>query len=54
MSVSLKRYACTPENWLEVCVIGFMGFILWCPDDLLNEPCDAKRHLAAVTIVASW
>jgi hypothetical protein len=54
MSVSLKRYACTPENWLEVGVIGLMGFILWIPDNLLSDPCDVKRHAAAVTIVASW
>ena len=54
MSVSLKRYACTPENWLEIWVIGFMGFILWFPDHLLADPCEVKRHLAAVTIVASW
>ena len=54
MSVSLKRYACTPENWLEILVIALMGFILWIPDDLLPNPCDVKRHLAAIAIVASW
>ena len=54
MSVSLKRYACTPENWLEIWVIGLMGFILWIPDSQLSDPCAVKRHLAAVAIVMSW
>lgn len=54
MSVSLKRYLFTPENWLEILVIVLMAVILWIPDERLSEACSVKRHLAAVAVVASW
>lgn len=54
MSVSLKRYMFTPENWIEGLLIGLVGVILWIPDDSFEEPCSLKRHLAAISLVLSW
>ena len=54
MSVSLKRYIFTPENWIEGLLIVFVGVILWVPDSALNDPCNLKRHLAAIALVLSW
>ena len=54
MSVSLKRYFVSPENWLELAMIAIVGVIMWVPDSAFNNPCGIKRHLAAVAIILSW
>ncbi|TRY61746.1 hypothetical protein TCAL_09528 [Tigriopus californicus] len=54
MSASLKRYLVSPENWLEMVMIGLVAFILWVPDALLANPCEIKRHLSAIAIILSW
>ena len=54
MSVSLKRYIFTPENWLEGLLIILVGIILWVPDAQLEDPCQLKRHFAAISLVLSW
>lgn len=54
MSVSLKRYLFTPENWLEGFMIVLVAIILWVPDSQFESPCNLKRHLAAIAIVLSW
>ncbi len=50
MTVSLKRYIFSPENWLELTVIILIFIILFHKDG--SE--DLKRHLSAVAIVFSW
>lgn len=54
MSASLKRYLVTPENWLEMIMIGLVAFILWIPDSFLVDPCGIKRHFSAIAIILSW
>ncbi|CAB4060170.1 unnamed protein product [Lepeophtheirus salmonis] len=54
LGVSLKRYIFTPENWLEVSMITLVCVILFVPDSYFLEPCETKRHLAAITILLSW
>ncbi len=54
MSVSLKRYIFTPENWLEGLLIVLVGTILWIPDSSFASPCETKRHFAAISLVLSW
>ena len=54
MSVSLKRYIFTPENWIEGLLIILVGIILWVPDSNFDEPCKLKRHFAAISLVLSW
>lgn len=54
MTGSLKRYLVSPENWLEMIMIALVGVILWAPDESMEEPCEVKRHLAAVAIILSW
>ena len=54
MSVSLKRYIFTPENWLEGLLIILVGIILWVPDAQFEDPCQLKRHFAAISLVLSW
>ena len=49
VTVSLKRYLLSPENWLEVTVIILILIILF---DHGSE--ELKRHLSAVAIVFSW
>lgn len=52
VSVSLKRYLVSPENWLEVSMIVMIGLILSL--DGSDYSTDLKRHLSAITIVLSW
>jgi hypothetical protein len=54
MSASLKRYLVSAENWLEMVMIGLVGFIMWYPDDRMENNCSVKRHLAAVALVLRW
>jgi hypothetical protein len=54
LSVSLKRYIFTPENWIEGLMIVLVGVILWVPDTYFEDPCMLKRHLAAISLVLSW
>ncbi len=51
MAASLKRYLLSPENWLEMVMIGIAGGILWSGD---RENCSMGRNAAAVAIVLSW
>ncbi len=51
MTGSLKRYLCSPENWLEMAMIALVAFVLWAPD---SEDCSVKRHLSAVSLVLAW
>ncbi len=56
MTGSLKRYLCSPENWLEMAMIALVGTVLWWPDSALgwSEDCVVKRHLSAVSIMLAW
>ena len=54
MMVSLKRYVFGAENWLEIATIVLVGVILYVPDSRFEDPCETKRHLAAIAIVLSW
>ena len=54
MMVSLKRYVFGVENWLEVATLLLVAVILFIPDENFEDPCETKRHLAAVAIVLSW
>merc|ERR1712156_351223 len=54
MSVSLKRYVFTPENWIEALLIVLVAIILWIPDVAFGTPCHTKRHFAAISLVLSW
>ena len=54
LSVSLKRYIFTLENWLEIFMIILAAIILFVPDEKFANPCDVKRHLAAISILLSW
>jgi len=60
MTVSLKRYILSPENWLEMSVILLVLFIIFHPDYSVKEeesenlPWDLKRHMASIAIVISW
>ena len=53
MTVSLRRYALDPENWLEITTIVLISVILLHPNDETNYN-ELKRHLSAVCIVFSW
>ena len=50
VTVSLKRYIFSPENWMEVSMIILITIIIAAPDDYY----DMKRHLSAISIVLSW
>ncbi len=50
MTVSLKRYLLSPENWLEVSVIVLIMVVIYGEDGSQ----DLKRHLSAIAIVFSW
>lgn len=53
ITVSLRRYIFSPENWIEVSSIVIIGVILFHQDD--EESFNAlKRHLSAIVIVLSW
>jgi hypothetical protein len=54
MSASFKRYLVSAENWLEMVMIGLVGFIMWYPDDRMENNYSVKRHLAAVALVLRW
>eukprot|EP00092_Neocalanus_flemingeri_P024278 GFUD01026328.1.p1 GENE.GFUD01026328.1~~GFUD01026328.1.p1 ORF type:complete len:1070 (+),score=218.12 GFUD01026328.1:113-3322(+) len=54
MMVSLKRYVFGAENWLELITISLVGILLYVPDSSFEDPCETKRHLAAIAIVLSW
>ena len=49
VTVSLKRYLFSPENWIEVSMILCISIILFAPASY-----DLKRHLCAISIVLSW
>ncbi|XP_059093898.1 transient receptor potential channel pyrexia-like [Tigriopus californicus] len=51
VSVSLKRYICSPENWIEVAMISLIGFILFLGDE---HHYNLKRHFSAIVLVLSW
>ena len=50
VTVSLRRYLLSPENWIEVTTIILIGIILFHND----EDKALKRHLSAIAIVLSW
>ena len=49
VTVSLKRYLFSPENWIEVSMILCIAIILFAPVSY-----NLKRHLSAISIVLSW
>eukprot|EP00095_Tigriopus_kingsejongensis_P004014 snap_masked-scaffold5_size1054832-processed-gene-0.1 protein:Tk04014 transcript:snap_masked-scaffold5_size1054832-processed-gene-0.1-mRNA-1 annotation:"transient receptor potential cation channel protein painless" len=51
VSVSLKRYIVSPENWIEVSMIILIGFILFWNDTALDG---LNRHFSAIVLVLSW
>ena len=53
VTVSLRRYILSPENWIEVTTIILIGIILFHKDDLEDSK-TLKRHLSAIAIVLSW
>ena len=52
VTVSIKRYILSPENWLEVSTIILVSIILFHSD--AGSGIELKRHMAAVAIVLSW
>ena len=53
VTVSLRRYLLSPENWIEVTTIIIIGIILFHKEDP-EEDNILKRHLSAIAIVLSW
>ena len=51
MSVSLRRYVFTLENWIEIAMVAFVSVLLLVPDQGHNE---LKRHLAGLSLLLSW
>ena len=51
VTVSLKRYVLSPENWIEVTVIILIGVLLFHNQEPYQ---DLNRHLSAIAIVLSW
>ena len=53
MTVSLRRYLLSPENWIEIGTIICISIILFHKDDESDFNA-LKRHLSALAIVLSW
>jgi hypothetical protein len=53
VTVSLRRYLLSPENWIEVTSIILISIILF-GKDVQEDHNELKRHLAGITIVLSW
>ena len=51
MSVSLRRYVFTLENWVEILMVAFVSVLLFTPDQGRSE---LKRHLAGLSLLLSW
>jgi len=51
MTVSLKRYFSSFENWIELTIVVLVSFLLLADKDTNFE---LKKHLAAFAIVLSW
>jgi len=49
MSVSLKRYFCSLENWVELTILALATFLL-----LGDGGLEINKHLGAFAIVLSW
>ena len=49
MSVSLKRYFSSLENWVELSICGLVTYLL-----LADVSLEVKKHLGAFAIVLSW
>ena len=49
MSVSLKRYFSSLENWVELTILGLVTYLL-----LGDGSLEVKKHLGAFAIVLSW
>ncbi len=55
MTGSLKRYICSPENWLEMFMLSLVGLVLWLPDSAYGDDnCSVKRHLSGVAVMLAW
>ena len=52
LTVSLRRYIVSPENWIEVSVLVLTVMIVHPDTDVNTE--DLKKHLSAIAIVLSW
>lgn len=50
VSVSLRRYLLSPENWIEVSTIVLICIILFHPDDNV----ELKRPISGMAIILSW
>merc|ERR1719341_3181829 len=50
MTVSLKRYFSSFENWIELCITVLVTYLLLAKESSF----ELKKHLAAFTIVMSW
>ena len=51
MTVSLRRYFFTLENWVEVAMVGLVSFLLFGPDE---DSYELKRQLAGICLLLSW
>ena len=51
MTVSLRRYVFTLENWVEVAMVGLVSFLLFAPDE---DSYELKRQLAGICLLLSW
>jgi len=54
VTVSVKRYVLSPENWLEFFTILLVAVILFHSESDHDETVELKRHFAAIVIVLSW
>ena len=51
MTVSLRRYLLTFENWVEVAMVVLVSFLLFSPDE---DSYELKRKLGAISLLLSW
>ena len=51
LTVSLRRYLLTLENWVEVTMVGLVSFLLFAPDE---DNYELKRQLAGICLLLSW
>ena len=52
LTISLRRYILSPENWIEVSMIVLISILLFLEDN--TKGIEIKRHMAAFAIVLSW
>ena len=51
LSVSLRRYLLTLENWVEMAMVALVSVLLFAED---KDNLEMKRHLAGICLLLSW